>query len=82
MTILIINQDGLFLNEVTSAFEKQGYNVLATTSDLIAEKLFFQHNPRAVIFNASLPISRYTSYLGKSKAVFSKITGAVEESIA
>lgn len=79
MTILIINQDNISLNEVTNAFETQGYNVVATTNDLMAEKLFFQHNPSAVIFNASMPISRYTNHLKKSRAAFGKITSSSED---
>lgn len=74
MTILIINQNDIFLNDVKNAFETQGYNVIATTSELMAEKLFFQHNPSAMIFNASLPISKYTGYLKKSRAALGKIT--------
>jgi PleD family two-component response regulator len=70
MTILIINQNNTFLNEVKNAFEVQGYEVVATTNKHMAALLFFQYNPSTVILNASLPISKYTHYFKNSKSVF------------
>ena len=55
MPILIINQDDVFLKELQSAFERQGYDVVATTDSMKAVKLFFQYKPSAVILDVAMP---------------------------
>lgn len=55
MPILIINQDDIFLKELQTAFEGQGYKVVATTDSMKAVKLFFQHKPSAIILNVCMP---------------------------
>jgi DNA-binding response OmpR family regulator len=55
MPILIINQDIVFLEQLRTAFELQGYQVIATTSSVLAVSLFFQHRPRAVIVMVDMP---------------------------
>lgn len=55
MPILIINHDEFFLEQLKNALEAQGYVVIATANSLMAEQLFFQHKPRAVILNISMP---------------------------
>ena len=55
MSILIVNQDVMFLAELQNAFEMHGYKVITTTNSLMATDLFFQHKPRAVIMNVAMP---------------------------
>lgn len=55
MSVLIIDNDLLFLKNLQNAFEVQGYNVMTATNSLIASTLFFQHKPEAVILNVCMP---------------------------
>jgi DNA-binding response OmpR family regulator len=55
MPILIINQDIIFLEQLRTAFELQGYQVITTSSGVLASQLFMQHKPRAVIVKVDMP---------------------------
>lgn len=51
MSVLIIDNDPIFLMDLQKAFEKQGYQVITTTDSLSVKKLVCQYAPHAVILN-------------------------------
>jgi DNA-binding response OmpR family regulator len=52
MSILIINNDALFLHTLQRVFEVHGHQVITSKTSLTAQNLFLQHRPSVLILDA------------------------------